>query len=84
MAGDIPAAELQKIWAEGEECWADQNPCDELDSDGISGGVEKCAEMKEKSEMELDVAPQCCSRSPIDYYSCIYYDPLITTAVFAY
>ena len=55
VAGDIPAAELQKIWAEGEECWADQNPCDELDSDGISGGMEKCAEMKEKSEMDEEV-----------------------------
>jgi hypothetical protein len=55
VAGDLSAAKLQKIWAEGQECWADQNPCDELPATGITNGLDKCAEVAEKSEMDEEV-----------------------------
>jgi hypothetical protein len=55
IVGTVPAATLQKIWAESQECWADQNPCDDLPEGGVSGGFQKCAEVAEKEELEEEV-----------------------------
>jgi len=55
VIGTIPAKKLQSIWAEAQECWADQNPCDNLPETGVSGAFEKCAEVAAKADMDEEV-----------------------------
>ena len=53
--GTIPAKKLQQIWAEAQECWADQNPCDNLPENGVSDGLSKCAEVANKEDLDEEV-----------------------------
>ena len=55
VVGTVPAQKLQKIWAEAQECWADQNPCDALPEAGVSDGLGKCAEVASKADMDEEV-----------------------------
>jgi len=55
VVGTIPAAKLQKIWAEAQECWADQNPCDNLPENGVTEGLNKCSEVANKEDMDEEV-----------------------------
>jgi hypothetical protein len=55
VVGTIPAPQLQKIWAEAQECWADQNPCDDLPESGVSDGLSKCAEVASREDMDEEV-----------------------------
>ena len=55
VVGEIAAAELQKVWAQGQECWADQNPCDPLPGEGMQEALGQCSDAAASKEVDAEV-----------------------------
>jgi hypothetical protein len=55
IVGEIGAGELQNLWAKGQECWADQNPCDALPGEAMQAALGQCGENAVKKEQEEEV-----------------------------